>query len=150
MKVRLFIAVSVFLSSFSVANAEQGNRIQLASYSFGKASVVKGGARVVIGEDILKLADYDEEMVILDVRNNASRKKGNITWSEAFSGNKSAYEKLSNSIEDKSTTIVVYGDNNSDIAANSAKKLKTQGYTNVYWFKGGYPEWKTKKLKIDL
>ncbi len=150
MKVRLFIAVSVFLSSFSVANAEQGNRIQLASYSFGKASVVKGGARVVIGEDVLKLADYDEEMVILDVRDNASRKKGNITWSESFSAKKSSFQKITKQITDKATTIVIYGDKNSVAAAKSAQKLMAEGYKNVYWFKGGWPEWKTKKLKIDM
>lgn len=147
MKVRLFFVVPVFLSLFSLANAEQGNS---ASYNYGKAPVVKGGAGVIKGEDILKLADYDEELVILDVRNNASRKKGNITWSESFSAKKSAFQQINKKITDKGTTIVVYGDKNSVTASTSARKLIAQGYKNVYWFKGGWPEWKAKKLRIDL
>lgn len=150
MKVRLFIAVSVFVSLFSVANAEQGNRIILASYSFGKASILKDGARIVKGEDVLKLADYDEELVILDVRSKASRKKGHITWSEKFSSKRGAFQQLNQKVTDKETTIVIYGNKNSSIAAKSAKKIMAQGYKNVYWFKGGWPEWKRKGLKIDL
>jgi len=150
MKVRLFIAVSVFISIFSVANAEQGTRILLASTNFGQASAVKGGARIVKAEDILKLADYDEELVILDVRNKASRQSGNITWSEEFASNSAAYKQLNKKVADKGTTIVIYGNKNSSIAAKSAKKLKAQGYHNVYWLKGGWAEWKTKGLKIDL
>lgn len=150
MKVRLFIAVSVFIGLFSVANAEQGNGILLASTNFGKASVVKGAARIVKAEDILKLADYDEELVILDVRNKASRKTGNITWSEEFRSSQAAFQQFNKKVSDKGTTIVIYGDKNSSIAAKSAQKMKAQGYTNVYWFKGGYAEWKRKGLRIDL
>lgn len=150
MKVRLFIVVSVLISLFSVANAEQGNRILLASTNFGKASVVKGGARVIKAADILKLADYDEELIIFDVRNKSSRKAGNITWSEAFSSNAAAFSQLNKNVTDKETTIVVYGHKNSLTAAKSAKKIIAQGYRNVYWFKGGWPEWKRKGLKIDM
>lgn len=146
MKVYLFIAV--FLSLFSVANAEQGNQTILASDSYGKASAT-GGARIVKGEDVLKLADYDEELVILDVRNKASRKKGHITWSEEFGSNRAAFQQLNQNVTDKGTTIVIYGNKNSSIAAKSAKKIMAQGYKNVYWFKGGWPEWKGKGLKID-
>ena len=149
MKVRLFIVVSVFLSLFSVANAEQGNGILLASYSFGSASI-SGGARVIEGEDVLKLADFDEELVIFDVRKNSSRTKGKITWSEGLSSGEKAYKQLSSKIEDKETSIIVYGSRNSNLAARSAKKIMAQGYKNVYWFKGGWPEWKQKGLKIDL
>jgi len=150
MKVRLFIAASVFISLFSVANAEQGNRIILASYSFGKASAVIDGAHVVKGEDVLKLADYDEELVILDVRNKASRKKGHITWSEPFDLTRATLQQLSKNVDDKETTIVIYGNRNSAIAAKSVKKVIALGYKNVYWFKGGWPEWKDKRLKIDM
>ena len=150
MKVRLFIAVSVLIGLFSVANAEQGNRILLASTNFGKASVVKGGARVIVAEDVLKLADYDEELIIFDVRNKSSRKSGNITWSEGFSSDTAAFNQLNTNVTDKETTIIVYGYKNSLTAAKSAKKIIAQGYKNVYWFKGGWPEWKQKGLKMDM
>lgn len=150
MKVRLFIAVSIFVSLFSVANAEQGNRIILASNSSAKTSAVAVNVRIVKSEEILKLADYDEELVIFDVRSKANRAKGKITWSESFVANKLALQQLSKKITDKETTIVIYGDKNSSVAAKSAEKIIAQGYKNVYWFKGGWAEWKRKGLKIDL
>lgn len=150
MKVRLSIVILSFLSQFSVASAEQGNRILLASTNFGKASVSIGGARVIKAEEILKLAVIDEEMVILDVRNSELHTKGNIAWSETFSPDPASLKYMGKKIADRQTSIIVYGNRNSSTAAKSAKKLAAYGYKNVYWFKGGFPEWKEKSLKIDL
>lgn len=152
MKIRLFSSTSVVIFSlclFSAANAEQGKRIELASNTVAQAAKLSK-VRIVQGEDVLKLADFDEDMVIFDVRSEKERKKGNIRWSESFRLTPVTTTLLHRKIADKKTVIIFYGNNNSSAAVKGAEKTIAQGFKNVYWFKGGWPEWKRKGLKMDM
>ena len=152
MKIYQFSSVAAAVLSLcllSVANAEQGNSIKLVSSVIGQPSNISGVTEIN-GEEVIKLADYDEEMVIFDVRSEAKRKQGKIHYSEGFHLKRLTTRYLAEKVADKNTVIVFYGDKNSTSAAIGAKNTVAQGYKSVYWFKGGWTEWKRKGLKIDI
>ncbi len=129
----------LILPLLHTANANEANKI-------GKPSPIPG-VFIVSAEEVLQLADYDEEMVVFDVRPQTARKQGKIRWSERFKN--TTAKRLAEIIAAKDTVVVFYGDNNSARAARGAKLVAGKGYKNVYWLKGGWQEWRKKGLKMD-
>lgn len=122
-----------------------------ASYAdinkIGTASGITG-VKQINAEEVIKLADYDEDMVTFDSRTTAQREQGSLTWSEVFTVKSLTPKLLSDKVSEISTIIIFYGEANSQVAAQGAKFAVEKGYKNVYWFKGGWDEWKQKKLSL--
>lgn len=108
------------------------------------------GVLAIKAAEVVKLADYDEEMVIFDVRSATSRKKGKISWSESFQKKQMTAEHLADTLASKDTVVIFYGNKNSKFAAKGAKFAVSNGYTNVYLFTGGWSEWTKSGLRLDM
>jgi rhodanese-related sulfurtransferase len=108
------------------------------------------GVLAIKAAEVVKLADYDEEMVIFDVRSATERKKGKISWSESFQSKQMTAQHLADSLASKDTVVVFYGNKNSTLAAKGAKFAVSNGYKSVYWFTGGWSEWTKSGLRLDM
>lgn len=142
--------MKVFLLSSALAGILNFTLISVTYADTDKIGTTSGitGVKQINGEDIIKLADNDEDMVTFDSRSAAQRKRGALNWSEPFNTKTLTPKLLSEKVAENTTTIVFYGEPNSQEAAQGAKFAVKSGYKNVYWFKGGWDEWKQKKLTL--
>ena len=115
----------------------------------GKPSSIPG-VLAVKPDEVVKLADSDEEMVIFDARSEAQRGKGKIHWSEGFEPKQLTTNQLADKVASKSTVVLFYGDKNDRIAAAGAKIAVSKGYKKVYWLQGGWSEWQKSGLRLDM
>ncbi len=125
------------------------NQVGIAHSAIGKPSNIPGVLAVKSAE-VIKLADYDEEMVIFDARSEAQINKGKIRWSERFELKQLTAKYLENTVASKSTVILFYGDKKGGKAAMAAKVAVSKGYKKVYWLQGGWSEWQQSGLRLDM
>lgn len=129
--------------------------IACAASGFGIASdhnrgnAVPHGVTVVQAEDVVRLAREHSNLIIIDSRSPVDRKIGYIEDSIALPDNLTTCETLFSRSKSLSRPLVFY--------CNGVKCMRSQyalhqasacGYTQLYWFKGGYEEWREKGLPV--
>jgi len=107
------------------------------------------GSTIVDAEALIELAREQQDLVIIDSRIRADRRQGYIAGSISLPDTETSCTSLLPHIE-KSTPTVFYCNGpkcrRSDRAIVIAKNC---GYTNIYWFRGGFEEWKNKHYLIS-
>ncbi len=104
------------------------------------------GTQRVDAETVIELAGKLKNLVIVDSRIPADRMIGYIENSISLPDAKTTCKSLAKIIPSKRTPVLFYCNGvkcgRSVVASKIAVKC---GYTNVYWFRGGFEEWETKK-----
>ena len=145
MKIRfvsLMAACMLNLAFLSTVHAEQ-------TRSIGIPSKIPG-VLMANASDVIKLADFDEEMVIFDTRTATERKRGKISWSEGLQQTQLTKQHFGKALASKETVVLFYGNKNCPIAAKGAKFAAAKGYKNVYWLAGGWSAWAKSGLRLDM
>lgn len=100
-------------------------------------------------------------MIVIDARNDAEYKEGHIKGALLLSyqevsakevGFDAAEDKfdLTKLPQDKNTAMLFYCDGTPCWKSYKASVLAIRGgYKNIYWFRGGYPEWKAAGYPVD-
>lgn len=87
-----------------------------------------------------------EEARFVDVRGEADYRKGHLP--EAINVTMSGLEQRNKRLEKaKKKPVIVYCQNGMQ-SSKAARKLKEQGYEQVYLLKGGYAAWESANLPI--
>jgi rhodanese-related sulfurtransferase len=104
------------------------------------------GATTVDAEGVLSLASQFQNLVIIDSRIAGDRKHGYIDHSISLPNTNTSCKTLSKRIPTRSTPVLFYCNGvkcgRSVVATRIALAC---GYSKVYWFKGGFEEWLSKK-----
>jgi len=103
------------------------------------------GSKKVDAEGLIRAAESIPDMVLVDSRIRADRKQGYIEGSLSLPDEGTTCASLAGVIPAKGHPALFYC--NGPKCGRSAKAVRTAltcGYTNVYWFRGGFEEWKTK------
>ena len=107
------------------------------------------GSTKVDAESLIELAREHEDLVIIDSRIRADRRQGYIAGSISLPDTDTDCTSLLPLMK-KNTPVVFYCNGpkcrRSDRAVAIAKDC---GYTNLYWFRGGFEEWKDKHYLIS-
>ena len=101
----------------------------------------------VTAEQLIELANAYPELVIIDSRIAGDRKKGYIEGSISLPNTLTDCVSLNKRINKKSIPSLYYC--NGIKCGRSVKAIEiaqTCGYTNIYWFRGGFEEWLSKDL----
>ncbi len=101
------------------------------------------GATRISAEELITLAAREPELVLIDSRVTANRKHGYIDGSLSLPDTDTNCASLKEFIASKSTPTAFYC--NGIKCGRSAKAIKIAidcGYQNLYWFRGGFEEWK--------
>jgi len=101
----------------------------------------------VTAEQLIELANAYPELVIIDSRIAGDRKKGYIEGSISLPNTLTDCVSLNKHINKKSIPSLYYC--NGIKCGRSVKAIEiaqTCGYTNIYWFRGGFEEWLSKDL----
>lgn len=111
------------------------------------APMLVSGTTKVIAEDVLDLIGTKSNLIIVDARIRSDRKHGYIEGSISLPDVETTCSSLKKIIPEKASPVVFYCNGvkcgRSVISSKIALKC---GYNNIYWFRGGYEEWSTKKL----
>ena len=108
------------------------------------------GSTKINSEALIQLAHDHDDMVIIDSRIRSDRRQGYITGSISLPDTETDCASLFPVIDKKNTTTVFYCNGpkcrRSDRAIAIARDC---GYTKLYWFRGGFEEWKDKNYLIS-
>jgi rhodanese-related sulfurtransferase len=107
------------------------------------------GTTKVTAEDIFDLVEAHLDLVIIDARKTDDRNKGFIEGSIGLPDTDTTEESLAQVIPSKATPVLFYCNGvKCGRSVKSSRKAVEWGYTNIYWFRGGWEEWTDKSLPI--
>ena len=103
------------------------------------------GTTKVFAEDVIDLAEKYPNLVIIDARIHGDRRQGFIEGSVSLPDADTNCKSLAKIIPKKNAPVLFYcnGVKCGRSVVTSRVALKC-GYNNIYWFRGGYEEWKAK------
>lgn len=103
------------------------------------------GTTKVDAEGVIGLVEKIPDLIIIDARIRQDRVQGYIEGSVSVPDIETDCEKLTRVIPKKSSPVLFYCNGpKCGRSVHSSLKALACGYHNVYWFRGGFEEWKNK------
>jgi len=110
---------------------------------------IKGSTKID-AELLIELASEHENLVIIDSRIKSDRRQGYIAGSISLPDTETDCFSLFQIINRKNTATVFYCNGPKCRRSDRAIVIASEcGYTNIYWFRGGFEEWKNKNYLIS-
>ena len=109
------------------------------------------GTKRVSAEQVVDLVMNNADVVVIDARKASDRDEaGWIEGSIGLPNYDTNAESLAKHIPSKSTPVLFYCNGvKCGRSVESSKKAVSMGYQNIYWFRGGWEEWKQKGLPVS-
>jgi rhodanese-related sulfurtransferase len=105
------------------------------------------GTTKVFAEGILDLAEKIPDLLIIDARIRSDRQQGYIEGSISLPDIETSCATLAKVIPTKKAPVLFYCNGvKCGRSVNSSRTALECGYNNIYWFRGGFEEWKDKDL----
>ncbi|MHB8534245.1 MAG: rhodanese-like domain-containing protein [Sulfuricaulis sp.] len=103
------------------------------------------GVVKVNAEGLLDLVDKKPNLIIIDARLRQDRSQGYIEGSISLPDIQTTCAALVKTVSHKSAPLLFYCNGpQCGRSAHSSRIALACGYTHVYWFRGGFEEWKKK------
>ena len=103
------------------------------------------GTTKVFAEDILDLVEKIPDLLMIDARIPSDRKQGFIEGSISLPDIDTNCKSLAKIVPKKNFPALFYCNGvKCGRSVNASRIALKCGYTNIYWFRGGYAEWKEK------
>ncbi len=107
------------------------------------------GITTVSAEQTIELILSKPDLVIIDSRKKIEFRKGHIEGAINILNTQLQREDLERVLTSKSSAVLFYCDGiRCRRSTDSIKQAKTWGYTKIFWFRGGWKEWTTKRLPV--
>jgi rhodanese-related sulfurtransferase len=107
------------------------------------------GTTLVDAEGVIALAAKTPDLIIIDARIAGDRKHGFIEGSVSLPDLQTSCATLAKVIPKKSSPVLLYCNGvNCGRSVTSTNIALKCGYTNLYWFRGGYEEWIAKNYPV--
>ena len=109
------------------------------------------GATTVTAEELIDLVNRLEALVIIDSRTRGDYAKGHIEGAVNLPDTLTTAATLAANIPSKTHPVLFYC--NGVRCGRSIKAVKialAEGYKEVYWFRGGWEEWRAKGFPIVI
>ena len=103
------------------------------------------GSTKVDAEQVIELAGTHDDLVIIDSRITDDRRQGYIEGSISLPDENTDCDALAIHLSGMQSAVLFYC--NGPKCGRSGKAVNIAlscGYKNIYWFRGGFEEWKTK------
>jgi rhodanese-related sulfurtransferase len=107
------------------------------------------GANTIDAEMLIELAGKHDNLIIIDSRIHSDRRQGYIANSVSLPDTETNCSSLFRVIFRKNTPVVFYCNGPRCRRSDNAVKIASDcGYTDIYWFRGGFEEWLNKEYLI--
>jgi rhodanese-related sulfurtransferase len=108
------------------------------------------GTTRISAEDLIDLIDEFDDLVLIDSRIPKDRTGGTIEGSISLPDTETTAAKLAEAIATKATPVIFYCNGvKCGRSVKASKMAVAEGYSKVYWFRGGWEEWTNKGLPIS-
>jgi len=105
------------------------------------------GTNKITAEEIFTLIDEFPELLIIDARIRTDRAQGYIEGSVSLPDIETNCSSLKKFIPAKTSPVLFYCNGVKCGRSGKSSKVAVKcGYKNIYWFRGGFDEWKSKNL----
>lgn len=103
------------------------------------------GSTKVDAEQLIDLVNNIDDLLLIDARIKMDRKQGYIEGSVSLPDVDTNCRSLAKTITKKSSPVLFYCNGpKCGRSVKSVRKALKCGYHNIYWFRGGFEEWKQK------
>lgn len=107
------------------------------------------GTTKISAEELIKLAQTEPSLIIVDSRKSSDHADGYIEGSISLPDTETTAGSLAGRIPNKSTPVIFYCNGiKCGRSATAAKIAAAAGYTKIYWFRGGWAEWTEKGFPV--
>jgi len=134
--------LALFLSLLCILNTSY-------AYDYTSPEIIEGSTKID-AETLIKLAQDNDDLVIIDSRIKSDRRQGFITGSVSLPDTDTDCVTLLSILDNNNTPTVFYC--NGPKCRRSDRAVMTAlgcGYKSIYWFRGGFEEWKEKNYLIS-
>jgi len=108
------------------------------------------GSTTINAESLIQLAQDHDDLVIIDSRIRSDRRQGFISGSISLPDTETSCATLFPVIDKKTTATVFYCNGAKCRRSDNAVVIASDcGYSKLYWFRGGFEEWKNKNYLIS-
>lgn len=109
------------------------------------------GTQKVSATDIIDLVETEPNLVIIDSRKPADREAaGWIPGAMALPNFETTPETLAELLASKDSPVLFYCNGpKCGRSGDAAQKAIDAGYTNIYWFPGGWEDWSNAGLPVE-
>lgn len=108
------------------------------------------GATNLSAEQVIDLILAQPELVIIDARKQEEFAKGHIENAISLLDTKMSEQALAQHVPNKANPVLFYCNGKRCMrSTNAANKALSWGYSKVYWFRGGWGEWREKQLPVS-
>jgi len=109
------------------------------------------GATIVSAEEAVELILSKPELIVIDSRKRTEHVKGHIEGSINILNTELSLKKLESIAPSRTSALLFYCNGERCLrSSDSIKKAVGWGYTNLYWFRGGWKEWSEKRLPMVI
>lgn len=106
-------------------------------------------ATSVSAEEVVDLILSNPDIIIIDSRKKTEYLKGHIEGAVNILNTKLALDDLEAIAPDRTQAVLFYCNGARCLrSSDSINKAVKWGYTNIFWFRGGWEEWTEKRLPV--
>lgn len=107
------------------------------------------GVKKVDAEEVIKLVEKLPKLIVIDARIAGDRQQGFIEDSISLPDVETDCTALARIAPNKTTPLLLYCNGpKCGRSAKSAQKALACGYSRLYWFRGGFEEWRAKDYPV--
>jgi len=107
------------------------------------------GASRVSAEEVVDLILSNPDMIIIDSRKKTEYLKGHIEGAINILNTELALDDLETIVPERTQAVLFYCNGARCLrSSDSIDKAVGWGYTNIFWFRGGWQEWTEKRLPV--
>jgi rhodanese-related sulfurtransferase len=107
------------------------------------------GTTIVSAEEVIEMILSNPELIVIDSRKKTEYIKGHIEGAINILNTELGLEELEFIAPDRNTALLFYCNGVRCLrSSDSLTKAVGWGYTNLFWFRGGWKEWTEKRLPM--
>ena len=107
------------------------------------------GATILTAEEVISLILANPDLIVIDSRKKTEYIKGHIEGAINILNTELLPEDLDLIVPDRTTALLFYCNGVRCLrSSDSLEKATGWGYTNLFWFRGGWKEWTEKRLPV--
>ena len=107
------------------------------------------GTTIVSAEEVIEMILENPELIVIDSRKKTEYIQGHIEGAINILNTELLLEDLEFIVPDRTTALLFYCNGVRCLrSSNSINKVVGWGYTNLFWFRGGWKEWTEKRLPV--
>ena len=107
------------------------------------------GATIISAEEVIEMILANPELIVIDSRKKTEYIKGHIEGAINILNTELGPEELEFIVPDRNTALLFYCNGVRCLrSSDSITRAVDWGYTNLFWFRGGWKEWTEKRLPV--